>query len=66
MKPVLLHVRELDQRRVSHPSALELSVGQELQFKYFGRDPHNGQIRLSRRVLQLTTHKTQNYFENKE
>jgi polyribonucleotide nucleotidyltransferase len=54
MKPVLLHNRELDRRKVSHPSALDLEVGQEIQVKYFGRDPATGDMRISRRVLQMS------------
>lgn len=38
--------------KVAHPSALGLTVGQELQVKYFGRDPVSGLMRLSRKVLQ--------------
>ena len=34
-----------------HPSALDLTVGQEIQVKYFGRDPVSGAVRLSRKVL---------------
>ncbi|KAJ8874348.1 hypothetical protein PR048_025194 [Dryococelus australis] len=52
MNPTLLHNSQLDQRKVSHPSALGLEVGSELQVKYFGRDPVSGMIRLSRKVLQ--------------
>ncbi|XP_015591268.1 polyribonucleotide nucleotidyltransferase 1, mitochondrial [Cephus cinctus] len=52
MNPTLLHNSQLDQRKISHPSALGLEVGQELQVKYFGRDPVSGLIRLSRKVLQ--------------
>ncbi|KAJ8928181.1 hypothetical protein NQ314_019243 [Rhamnusium bicolor] len=37
---------------VAHPSALGLEVGQDLQIKYFGRDPVSGLMRLSRKVLQ--------------
>ncbi|EFN81927.1 Polyribonucleotide nucleotidyltransferase 1, mitochondrial [Harpegnathos saltator] len=52
MMPVLLPNSQLDQRRIHHPSALNLAVGQEIQVKYFGRDPVSGQIRISRKVLQ--------------
>lgn len=38
--------------KVAHPSALGLEVGQEMQVKYFGRDPVSGLMRLSRKVLQ--------------
>ncbi|XP_022913782.2 polyribonucleotide nucleotidyltransferase 1, mitochondrial [Onthophagus taurus] len=52
MPPALLHNSQLDQRKVAHPSALGLEVGQEFQVKYFGRDPVSGLMRLSRKVLQ--------------
>jgi len=34
-----------------HPSFLGLEVGQDIQVKYFGRDPVSGGVRLSRKVL---------------
>ncbi|KMQ92126.1 polyribonucleotide nucleotidyltransferase mitochondrial [Lasius niger] len=52
MMPVLLPNSQLDQRKIHHPSVLGLEVGQEIQVKYFGRDPVSGQIRISRKVLQ--------------
>ncbi|XP_017122671.1 polyribonucleotide nucleotidyltransferase 1, mitochondrial [Drosophila elegans] len=52
MPPALLHNSQLDQRKIAHPSALKLEVGQEIQVKYFGRDPVSGFMRLSRKVLQ--------------
>jgi len=52
MMPVLLPNSQLDSRRIHHPSVLGLEVGQEIQIKYFGRDPTSGQIRISRRALQ--------------
>ncbi|XP_054264360.1 polyribonucleotide nucleotidyltransferase 1, mitochondrial [Macrosteles quadrilineatus] len=52
MVPALLHNSQLDQRKVNHPSALGLEEGQEIQVKYFGRDPVSGLMRLSRKVLQ--------------
>jgi polyribonucleotide nucleotidyltransferase len=58
MDPVLLHLKELDKRKVAHPSALDLEVGQKIQVKYFGRDPVTGFMRISRRVLQMVTPKT--------
>ncbi|MPC21985.1 polyribonucleotide nucleotidyltransferase 1, mitochondrial-like [Portunus trituberculatus] len=54
MNPVLLHNSQLDTRKVHHPSALGLEVGQEIKVKYFGRDPASGQMRLSRRALQAS------------
>jgi len=60
MVPVLLPNSQLDQRKIHHPSALGLEIGQEIQVKYFGRDPVSGQIRISRKVLQepITISKT--------
>nr|KAG5700715.1 hypothetical protein BaRGS_029080 [Batillaria attramentaria] len=52
LPPVLLHNSQLDQRKVQHPSALGLEVGQEITVKYFGRDPVSGRMRISRKVLQ--------------
>ncbi|XP_046402269.1 polyribonucleotide nucleotidyltransferase 1, mitochondrial [Ischnura elegans] len=52
MMPALLHNSQLDQRKVKHPEALGLAVGQEIKVKYFGRDPVSGLMRLSRKVLQ--------------
>ncbi|XP_028676105.2 polyribonucleotide nucleotidyltransferase 1, mitochondrial [Erpetoichthys calabaricus] len=52
MSPVLLHNTQLDHKRIKHPSALGLEVGQQIQVKYFGRDPTDGRMRLSRKVLQ--------------
>ena len=52
MSPALLHNSQLDVRKVAHPSALGLAVGQEISVKYFGRDPVSGRMRLSRKVLQ--------------
>ena len=37
--------------QVSHPSALDIRVGQSMQVKYFGRDPVTGATRLSRKAL---------------
>ncbi|ELT99515.1 hypothetical protein CAPTEDRAFT_172563 [Capitella teleta] len=48
--PVLLHNSQLE-RNVSHPSALGLEVGQELNVKYFGMDPASGRMRLSQKIL---------------
>lgn len=38
--------------QIAHPSAIGLTIGQEIQIKYFGRDPVSGFMRLSRKVLQ--------------
>ncbi|XP_037027744.1 polyribonucleotide nucleotidyltransferase 1, mitochondrial [Bradysia coprophila] len=55
MTPTLLHNSQLDQRKVAHPSAIGLQVKDEIQVKYFGRDPVSGFMRLSRKVLQGPT-----------
>lgn len=61
MVPTLLHNSQLDQRKISHPSALGLEVGQEIQVKYFGRDPVSGLMRLSRKVLQTPSGVVHNF-----
>jgi polyribonucleotide nucleotidyltransferase len=65
MTPTLLHISQLDIRKVSHPSALGLEVGHEIQVKYFGRDPTSGHIRLSRKVLQTTESIKRNLVQEK-
>lgn len=40
--------------QVDHASALGLNVGDQLQVKYFGRDPVSGTMRLSRKILLST------------
>ncbi|KAB0805163.1 hypothetical protein PPYR_02133 [Photinus pyralis] len=54
MPPALLHNSQLDQKKIMHPSALGVEVGQQMQVKYFGRDPVSGLMRLSRKVLQAS------------
>lgn len=51
MTPTLIHLSQLDQRKVKHVKALGMNVGDELSVKFFGRDPATGNIRLSRKVL---------------
>ncbi|XP_041353446.1 polyribonucleotide nucleotidyltransferase 1, mitochondrial-like [Gigantopelta aegis] len=65
LQPVLLHNSQLDQRKVSHASALGLAVGQEINVKYFGRDPHSGRMRISRKVLQSPVTKIYRKIEEK-
>lgn len=55
LMPIFIPTMHLDVRKAAHPSALGFSVGQKISVKYFGRDPANGQIRLSRRALQEST-----------
>lgn len=40
--------------QILHPSSLGLEIGQEIQVKYFGRDPVSGLMRISRKVLQAS------------
>ena len=65
MTPTLLHVSQLDVRKISHPSALGLQVGEEIEVKYFGRDPVSGNMRLSRKVLQSTETFKRNLIQEK-
>merc|ERR1712098_380933 len=53
MDPVFLHNTQLDSKKVSHPSVLGLHTGQDLQVKYFGRDPSTGQVRISMKALTV-------------
>ena len=62
MPPALLHNSQLDQRKINHPSALGFEVGQEIQIKYFGRDPASGAMRMSRKVLQTTNSTMKNFI----
>lgn len=55
MSPVLLHNTQLSARKIQHPSVLGLKVGEELQVKYYGRDPATGQMRLSRKAIQISS-----------
>lgn len=66
MTPTLLPLSQLDIKTVKHPSALKLVPGQQIQVKYFGRDPATGQIRLSRKSLQMSSlPRTRNLTETK-
>ncbi|XP_066979423.1 polyribonucleotide nucleotidyltransferase 1, mitochondrial [Macrobrachium rosenbergii] len=64
MHPVLLHNSQLDTRKIQHPSALDLTVGQQIKVKYFGRDPATGQMRLSRRAIQASTNAVKNLHKS--
>ena len=50
-----LPLKELDMKKIGHPSAIGVKEGDTLHVKYFGRDPVSGHIRLSRRILQMTS-----------
>ncbi|XP_068243072.1 polyribonucleotide nucleotidyltransferase 1, mitochondrial [Palaemon carinicauda] len=64
MHPVLLHNSQLDTRKIQHPSAIGLAVGQAIKVKYFGRDPATGQMRLSRRAIQASTNAVKNLHKS--
>jgi len=55
MQPALLPNSQLDGRKIVHGTASEYKVGQEIQVKYFGRDPIDGKMRLSRKALFKTS-----------
>ncbi|XP_075680844.1 polyribonucleotide nucleotidyltransferase 1 isoform X1 [Dermatophagoides pteronyssinus] len=63
MKPVFLHLSQLDLRKIDHPSALDIDVGSQISVKYFGRDPVSGQIRVSRKVLQALESQVKNFIK---
>lgn len=52
--------------QIKHPSALNLKVGDEMFLKYFGRDPANGTMRLSKKVLQPVASKVPKTLLNSE
>ncbi|RXG53571.1 Polyribonucleotide nucleotidyltransferase 1, mitochondrial, partial [Armadillidium vulgare] len=66
MPPALLHNTQLDTKKISHPSALNLEVGHEIKVKYFGRDPASGGIRVSRRALLSVNPLAKKLFSNGE
>lgn len=53
LAPALVRTAQLDQRLVRHPSALGIAVGDLITVKYFGRDPVNGEMRLSRKAATV-------------
>ena len=44
LEPMMCHTSQLSARKVQHPSALGLEVGQSLQVKCYGRDPASGNL----------------------
>ena len=60
---VLIHVSQLSATKVSHPSALDIGVGQSMQVKYFGRDPVTGATRLSRKALLVASQERERSFQ---
>merc|ERR1719319_1972000 len=53
--PILLHNSQLSNNKVGNATALGFEVGQVLQVKYYGRDPVTGNIRISRKVLTVSS-----------
>ena len=62
MKPALLPNSQLDGPKISDATASQYKVGQELQVKYFGRDPIDGKMRISRKALFNTVASAKNLF----
>ncbi len=62
MRPALLPNSQIDGKKVHHGSASEYKVGQEIQVKYFGRDPVDGKMRISRKALFRTTQAAKDLF----
>ncbi len=56
----------MDIFKIEHGSASGLNVGDEIQVKYFGRDPVSGAMRLSRKVLFLVSNKPSRLFPKGE
>lgn len=50
---IYLKNKHLDKKKIKHASSLGLQIGDEIQVKYFGRDPVTGEVRISRKVLQV-------------
>lgn len=66
MAPTLVPNSQLDNRKVSHPRALDMKLNDEISVKYFGHDPVSGRMRLSRKVLQMPAVSAlpKSYFES--
>ena len=65
MKAVLLHNSQISAVKIQHGSASGLKENDEIQVKYFGRDPVSGQVRISRKALIVSKHTDKNLFEVK-
>ena len=52
--PIFIPNSQLDSKNILHPSAIGLSEGKTMKVKFFGRDPANGRMRLSRRALLVS------------
>ena len=51
--PVFIPNFQLDSKMIAHASALGFEEGKTIKVKFFGRDPANGKMRLSRRALLI-------------
>jgi hypothetical protein len=63
MKAALLHNSQLTIAKIHHGSASGLKENDEIQVKYFGRDPVSGSLRLSRKALIVSKHTEKNLFD---
>ncbi|XP_044163140.1 polyribonucleotide nucleotidyltransferase 1, mitochondrial-like [Acropora millepora] len=48
---VLLHVSEMDHRRIRNPKELNMKVGDTVDVKYLGRHDRSGRLEISRKAL---------------
>lgn len=55
MKPAFIPLKQLDKRKVAHPSALGLAIGDDIKVKYFGKDPKTDNLRLSKTMVKTIT-----------
>lgn len=46
-----------------HGSVSDYKIGQEIQIKYFGRDPVDGKMRISRKALFKTNLPAQDFLK---
>jgi hypothetical protein len=63
MKAALLHNSQLTIAKIHHGSPSGLKENDEIQVKYFGRDPVSGSLRLSRKALIVSKHTEKNLFD---
>lgn len=53
-EPVYIPVKDLSNKQVKHTSALSINTGDQLHLQFLGRNPDNGQIRLSLKSLKTS------------
>lgn len=51
----MVHLSQLDHKRVDHPSQLGIEIGQSLNVKYLGKDPLTNRHFVSRKSLFAPT-----------